>query len=48
MMYDLDLTVVVTAAGIVVPSAVYVWSKDPDRRTRAWNLLKLLFGRANT
>ena len=45
MMYDLDLTVVLTAAGIVAPGAVYVWSKDPDRRARAWSLLKLLFER---
>ena len=45
MMYDLDLTVALSAAGIVVLAAVYVWSKDPDRRARAWSLLKLLLGR---
>lgn len=44
-MYDLDLSVVVIATGIVVMAAVYVWSKDPDRRARAWTLLKLLLGR---
>lgn len=45
MMYDLDVTVVLTAAGMVAPAAVYVWSKDPGRRARAWSLLKLLLGR---
>jgi hypothetical protein len=45
MMYDLDLTVVVTATGIVVLAAVYVWSKDANRRARAWRVLKLLLGR---
>lgn len=45
MMYDLDLTVLLTAAGIAMLAAVYVWSKDPDRRARAWSLLKLLLGR---
>ena len=45
MMYDLDLTPVLAAAGIVVLAAVYVWSKDPGRRARAWSLLKLLLGR---
>jgi hypothetical protein len=45
MMYDLDLTVVLSTAGIVALAAVFVWSKDPDRRARAWSLLKLLLGR---
>jgi hypothetical protein len=45
MMYDLDLTVMLSAAVIVALAAVYVWSKDPDRRARAWSLLKLLLGR---
>jgi len=45
MMYDLDLTVLLTAASIAALAAVYVWSKDPDRRARAWCLLKLLLGR---
>ena len=45
MMYDLDLTVVLTAAGIVVLAAVYLWSKDPGRQRRAWQLLKLLLRR---
>ena len=45
MIYDLDLTVVLTAAGIAGLAAVYVWSKVPDRRGRAWRLLKLLLGR---
>jgi hypothetical protein len=45
MIYDLDLTALLTATGIVMVAAVYVWSKDPERRARAWNLLKLLLGR---
>jgi hypothetical protein len=45
MMYDLDLAVMVTAAGTAILAAVYLWSKDPDRRHRAWQLLKLLLGR---
>jgi hypothetical protein len=45
MMYDMDLTVMVTVAGIATVAAVYLWSKDPDRRRRAWRLLKLLLGR---
>ena len=43
MMYNLDLAVVATAAGIAILAAVYLWSKDPGRRDRAWQLLKLLF-----
>jgi len=31
--------------GIVVLAAVYLWSADPARRRRAWQLLKLLLGR---
>ena len=42
MMYDLNLAVMVTAAGIAILAAVYLWSKDPARRRRAWRLLKLL------
>jgi hypothetical protein len=45
MIYDLDLTVLLTAVSIAVLAVVYVWSKDPDRRARAWSLLKLLLGR---
>lgn len=26
-------------------AAVYLWSKDPDQRRRAWRLLKLLLRR---
>lgn len=44
MMYDLDLTAVLTATGILMLAAVYVCSKDPGRRARAWNLLKFLLG----
>ena len=42
MMYDLDITVVVAAVGIAGVAVVYLWSKDPGRRRRAWLLLKLL------
>lgn len=45
MMYDLDMTVIVTTAGIATLAAVYLWSKDPGRRGRAWQLLKLLLHR---
>jgi hypothetical protein len=45
MMYDLNLTVMVTAAGIAILAVVYLWSKDPGRRCRAWQLLKLLLRR---
>ena len=45
MMYDLTLTVMVSAASAVIPSVVYVMSKDPGRRTRAWRLLQLLLRR---
>jgi hypothetical protein len=45
MMYDVDLTVMVTATGVATVAAVYLWSKDPGRRLRAWRLLKLLLGR---
>jgi hypothetical protein len=45
MTYDLDLTVLLTTVSITVLAVVYVWSKDPDRRARAWSLLKLLLGR---
>ncbi|GEM_PF-6160627 len=45
MMYDLDLTVMMTAAGIATLSAVYLWSKDPGRRGRAWQLLRFLLRR---
>lgn len=45
MMYDLDLAVALAAAGAVMLAGVYVWSKDPDRRARAWSLLKLLLDR---
>jgi hypothetical protein len=45
MMYDLDLTVIATLAGIAAVAAVYLWSKDSGRRRRAWLLLKLLLGK---
>jgi hypothetical protein len=45
MMYDVDLAVIVTAGEIAILATVFLWSKDPDRRSRAWQLLKLLFRR---
>ena len=45
MMYDLDLTGLATAAGIIALAAIYLWSKNPSRRRRAWRLLKLLLGK---
>jgi hypothetical protein len=45
MMYDVDLAVMMTAAGIAILAAVYLWSEDPGRRRRAWQLLKLLLRR---
>lgn len=45
MMYDLSLTVVLTAIGFMALAAVYLWSTDTDRRLRAWRLLRLLLGR---
>ena len=45
MMYDVDLAVIMTAAGIAILAAVYLWSDDPGRRRRAWQLLKLLLRR---
>jgi hypothetical protein len=45
MMYDLALPVMVPTAGAVVLAGVYVMSKDPGRRARAWRLIKLLLRR---
>jgi hypothetical protein len=45
MMYNLDLAVIAAAGGIAILAAVYIWSDDPDRRRRAWRLLKLLLRR---
>jgi hypothetical protein len=45
VMYDLDVTVIVTSAGIATLAAVYLWSKDPGRQRRAWQLLRLLLRR---
>jgi hypothetical protein len=42
MMYDADLVVIAATAGITILAAVYLWSKDPGRRRRAWKLLKFL------
>jgi hypothetical protein len=45
MMYDVSFTVTLTAAMFTALSAVYLWSKDPARRSRARELLTLLLGR---
>lgn len=45
MMTDVSFAVVLAAVGIAILAAVYLWSKDPDRRCRAWKLLILLLGR---
>jgi hypothetical protein len=45
MMSDPNLAVMVTATGIAILAAVYLWSKDPGRRRRAWQLLRLLLRR---
>jgi hypothetical protein len=43
MMYDLTLPIAVPATGIIALGAVYLISNDPARRSRAWQLLKLLY-----
>lgn len=45
MMYQVGLPVMMTAVGTAILAGVYLWSKDPNRRRRAWRLLKLLLGR---
>jgi hypothetical protein len=45
MMYDPTLPVMVPVAGVLVLAVVYVMSKDSGRRSRAWQLLKLLLRR---
>jgi hypothetical protein len=44
-MYQVGVPVMMAVAGLAIPAAVYLWSKDHDRRHRAWRLLKLLRGR---
>jgi hypothetical protein len=45
MMYQVDVVLIITAVGIAGLTAVYLWSKDPGRRRRAWRLLRLLLSR---
>jgi hypothetical protein len=45
MIIDLVLFVAIPALGITVLAIVYLVSGDPDRRARAWQLLKLLLRR---
>jgi hypothetical protein len=42
MISSLELSVVIFLTGFGMPAAVYLWSKDPERRRRAWQLLRLL------
>ncbi|MGH3226246.1 MAG: hypothetical protein ACRDPY_47490 [Streptosporangiaceae bacterium] len=44
-MDNLDLAVIMTAAGIATLAAVYLWSNDIGRQRRAWELLKLMLRR---
>jgi hypothetical protein len=44
-MYDLNLAVIVITVAVATLAAVYLWSKNADRRIRAWQLLKLLLRR---
>ncbi len=44
-MPDLAPVALLAAAAPATLSAVYLWSNDPARRRRAWNLLKLLLRR---
>ena len=46
MAYDLVVPAVTIPAGITILAAIYLGSKDPGRRRRAWRLLKLLLGKA--
>lgn len=48
MTYDLTLPVTLSTLGIAALAVVYVVSKDPARRSRAWQLLKLLLRRSLT
>jgi hypothetical protein len=45
MMYDVILPALVMATGIAALAVTYVMSKDPGRRGRAWQVLKLLLRR---
>jgi hypothetical protein len=45
MMDDVFLSAAVPALGIAALAGVYILSRDPDRRGRAWQLLKLLLRR---
>jgi hypothetical protein len=42
MMHDLTLPALAVAVLVMGVSAVYLWSRVPSRRRRAWRLLKLL------
>lgn len=45
MMNNFGLALMATAAAIAILAAVYLWSEDPARRSRARELLTLLLRR---
>ncbi len=45
MMNDVAVITGLTGTAIVILAAVYLYSKDPSRRRRAWSLLKLLLSK---
>ena len=45
MLHGVNFAVTMTAAAVMVLAAVYLWSEDPGRRSRARELLKLLLRR---
>jgi hypothetical protein len=45
MMPNLAALALLTTVGVAALAAVYLWSADPARRRRAWQLLRLFLGR---
>jgi hypothetical protein len=45
MMVGFDAAATVSVSGIAVLAGVWVWSKDPGRRWRAWVLIRMLLRR---
>ncbi|MEU6070649.1 hypothetical protein ABZ864_40965 [Streptomyces sp. NPDC047082] len=45
MMPDLTAPVLLAGTPVALVAGVYLWSADPDRRRRAWQLLRLLLRR---
>lgn len=44
-MQNLAFSVLAPTIALAALGAVYLWSKDADRRDRAWRLIRLLRGR---